>query len=100
MKFDRQTTASCIVQPPPPPDPRCADASFALAHPDICSFALIIKPSVGLLCLNESVQFRVYEFANGVETELTTGVTFTSSNPGAFVKSAFEPDTQENDSHA
>lgn len=85
MNFDRQTTAPCIVVEPPPPDERCNDAEFSLSHPDVCQSALVIKPGVASLCTLDSIQFRVYEYKGGIETELTTGITFSSSNPDAFV---------------
>lgn len=84
MIFDRQTTAPCVVVEPPPPDQRCNDAAFSLSHPDVCESALIIKPGFASLCEMDSVQFRVYEYKAGVETELTEGVTFSSSNSEAF----------------
>jgi hypothetical protein len=86
INFDRLTVAQCVVPPVPVPDPRCEDSAFAISNPDVCSTigALIIKPSVVLLCELDSVQFKVYEFKNGVETELTTGVTFESSDDGVF----------------
>ena len=82
MQFDRLRTEPCIVQEPPPPDPRCDNADFALANPDICgnTAVLILKPAVAILCLYESVQFRVFNYYRGIETELTDA-TFTSSNP-------------------
>lgn len=87
MNFDKLTTFPCIVPPPVPPDPRCLDSAFALQHPDLCpaNSALIIKPSQVLFCNGDSIQFRVFEFAGGVETELTDGVTFESSSPEVFV---------------
>lgn len=84
--FDRLTKAICVVPPTPTVDPRCNDAAFSLANPAICNTigALIIKPAKVFLCELESVQFKAYEYLNGVESELTSGITFTSSDPDVF----------------
>lgn len=85
MTYDRITTQPCIIPTPPLPDARCQNADFSLQHPDICSnSALIIKPDVATLCLLDSVQFRVFDYGNGIETELTDGVEFESSDPAIF----------------
>lgn len=85
MIYDKTTVAPCVIQPPPLPDGRCQDAFFALGHPSICSSALIIRPGVLTLCHLDSVNFGVSELANGVETELTEGLSFASSDPTLFV---------------
>jgi len=84
MIFDKQTTADCIIPTVPPPDGRCSDADYALAHPGTCPSALIIKPSFINVCLMASLQFKVYEFRNGTETLVTTGLAFESSNLDVF----------------
>lgn len=86
MNFDRTSQAPCIVQPAPTPDPRCDDSAFALANPGVCpnQLALIIRPAVSLFCQLDSVRFRVFAYQNGTETELTSGVTFETSNAEVF----------------
>lgn len=68
------------------PDARCSDSDFAIANPSICPTvpALIIKPASVVLCEGNSTQFRVASYANGVETELTEGVEFSSSDLSIF----------------
>jgi len=93
MNFDLIKIASCVVPSPNdggagggggghPLDQRCLDATFAAANPSICSSApyLIIKPSYALVCRLGSIQFEVYTYQNGVETLVTDGLTFTSSD--------------------
>lgn len=67
-------------------DPRCNDSAYALSHPDTCTNlgALILKPGYATVCHLESVRFRVFEYKNGVETELTEGVRFVSSDYAVF----------------
>lgn len=85
MIFDRTVIQPCIIPTPPLPDARCQNADFSLQHPDICSnSSLIIKPDVATLCLLDSVTFRVFDFGNGIETELVDGVEFESSDPAIF----------------
>lgn len=86
MNFDRTSRAPCIIPTVPPADPLCLDAAYALAHPEICSKqgALIIKPSVLLLCVGDSIRFQVYEYKDGVETLLDDEIRFTSNDPEVF----------------
>lgn len=92
MNFDRLNLAGCIIaQAVPPtsgdggdlPDQRCADAAFASANPTVCGAAayLIIKPAVALLCKLGSINFSVFLYQNGIETQVTDGLTFSSSDP-------------------
>lgn len=86
MIFDKLTTAGCIIPPPQPPDQRCEDPSFAMQHPSLCPLgALLLKPGIASICLADSINFSVFEYVAGVETELTTGLIFSSSNPDVFV---------------
>src|ERR1700722_8902504 len=89
-QFPNIITTTCISTAPPPPDPRCADPAFALANPGICSTTptLILKPSVLLTCSLGSVQFETYQDLAGVETQITTGVIYSSSNPSVALVSA------------
>jgi von Willebrand factor type A domain len=91
MNFDALNVAACIVQPPSGGggsggggttlDPRCANAAFAAANPSICTSAyLVLKPGVGLVCTLGSIAFSLYLYQNGVETLITSGATFSSSN--------------------
>lgn len=86
MNFDRTSRAPCIIPTVPPADPLCLDSAYALAHPDICSKqgALIIKPGVLLLCVNDSIRFKVYEYKDGIETLLDDEIRFTSDAPEVF----------------
>jgi len=85
MIYDRTTIAPCVIQAPTAPDSRCQDSTFSLQHPDICAAgSLIIKPGVLTLCVLDSVIFSVFELVNGAETELTDGLSFTSSDPSVF----------------
>lgn len=87
MNFDRSKNADCIIPTIPPLDPRCDDSEFALANPGVCPNvgAIIIKPSVLILCVNDSIQFQAYEYKNGVETLLTPDeVSFSSSDEAVF----------------
>jgi len=88
MIFDTLNIADCIIPPsdapvaPPVLDQRCLDADFAAANPTVCSSAayLVIKPSVVLVCKLGSIEFKVFLYQNGVEAEVTDGITFTSSD--------------------
>lgn len=86
MNFDSQTRQPCIVQPAAPPDPRCLDPNFSLANPALCGAvsALIIRPSVAMLCELESIQFRVFEYVNLTEIEVTDQCVFGTSNVNVF----------------
>ncbi len=87
MNFDRSKTADCIIPTVPPLDPRCEDSAFALANPGVCPNigAIIIKPSVLILCVNDSIQFQAYEYKNGIETLLESDeVSFSSSDESVF----------------
>jgi subtilisin-like proprotein convertase family protein len=92
MNFDTLNIADCIIPAGSggsggsgggqPPDPRCSDAGFAASNPSICgSLAyLIIKPGIALVCKLGSINFSVFLYQNGIETEVTDGLTFTSSD--------------------
>jgi len=86
MNFDRISRAACVIPEVPPADPRCLDSAYALSHPDVCSKqgALIIKPSVLILCVGDSIRFQVYEYKDGVETLLDDEIRFTSDTPEVF----------------
>lgn len=68
-------------------DARCNDAAFASAHPDICGAKsyLIIKPSSALIMRLSGVAYTVFEYANGIESQVTDSLHFTSSNPDIFL---------------
>jgi hypothetical protein len=94
MIFDSLNTADCVVPQaiinggPSSniPDARCADSAFAAANPKICgSSYLIIKPSSALIMRLASMSFTVYEYANGVESQVIDGLIFTSSMPDIFL---------------
>lgn len=85
MIWDKLVTAPCVIPVATPVDPRCKDSAFSLANPSLCAGAsLLLKPGVAMLCELESVQFRVFDYLQGVETELLTGVRFTTSNGEVF----------------
>jgi hypothetical protein len=73
-----------------PNDPRCADAAFAAANPGICGSDayLVLKPSSSLIPVMTSVQFNTFLYQNGVETQLTTGLVYGSSDPTIFAVGA------------
>lgn len=82
MNFPNIIETACIPTTPVPPDARCGDPIFALLHPEICANApfLVIKPGILVACILGSVQFRAFTVLNGMETEVTTGVSFSSSD--------------------
>lgn len=101
MNFDTVTTNPCIPgtgpgsngtgsNPGGPTDPRCLDAAFAAAHPDICGQQayLVIKPSSSIITVLGSVQFEVFLYQNGVENLLSSGLLFGSSDTSIFVVGA------------
>lgn len=77
--FAATNPSICNTQPP---DQRCLDAEFAASNPSICGTTayLIIKPATSLVCSLGSIQFRVFLYQNGVETEVTDSLTFSSSD--------------------
>jgi subtilisin-like proprotein convertase family protein len=82
--FDTLKIEDCLAKVVVP-DSRCSDAAFAAAHPDICdSSYLILKPESVLVCALGSVDFHVFEYANGVEAEVTDGLAFSSNEPDIF----------------
>lgn len=86
MNFDSSTRQPCIVQPEAPPDPRCDDNRFAMANPALCATisTLIIRPPVASLCESDSVQFRVFDYVNSTEVDVTDSVLFGTSNVNVF----------------
>lgn len=64
-------------------DPRCADPSFAQANPGLCPNAarLILKPAYALKEQLQQFTYKAYVLANGLETELTSGVSFQVGSP-------------------
>lgn len=96
MKFDKIIQAPCLVEVPsevtcpidiPSTDDRCADPAFALANPDLCKFypVLKLKPEVTTICTGTDILFETFLYANGVETEVTEGVVYTSSDKTVVV---------------
>src|SRR4051812_44459609 len=83
MNFPIIIKADCNPQTQPPPDARCGDPAFALAHPEICltTPVLRLKPGIALGCILGSVQFQTFLDQGGVEAHLTTGVIYSVSNP-------------------
>jgi hypothetical protein len=66
----------------PPVDPRCDDPIFREANPELCKYhpQLILAPSYALTEPGSNVTYIVLLRANGVETEITKGLEWTSSN--------------------
>lgn len=93
--FPNLLTSPCLDTSPPPPDNRCSDPSFVLANPGVCAATpiLIIKPGVLLTCVLGSVQFRAFLEQNGVESQPTSGVVFSSSNPDVAIVGAISGNT-------
>lgn len=95
MKFDPLKTNPCVVDQAildgtssgsSITDPRCADATFASANPDICQTAyLVLKPESSLILKLASIQFLVFEYRNGVESQVIDNLNFTSSDVDIFV---------------
>lgn len=88
MNFPNIITTPCIPTTPPPLDPRCSDPAFAKAYPEICSTSggpavpiLMLKPATVLTCALSPIQLTAFIDQGGVETELTSGVVFTTSDP-------------------
>ena len=81
-------TAACVDKPPAPSF-LCDDPAYALANPDICppEPLFIIKPGVSIVCELGSIKFRAFTVLNGLETDVTSQTTFTSSD-GNVVKVA------------
>lgn len=70
-----------------PQDDRCSSSEFASAHPTLCPNAqrLVLKPESAIKCLTDgTLQFRTYLSALARETEVTTGLTYSSSNVGVI----------------
>lgn len=99
MKFAKQIIAPCRVnpatatacdtdgdgeidQPGPSVDPRCSDPAWRKAHPNECDGypVLILKPATASVCMLRSQKFRAFLYANNTEVEITTGLTWASSN--------------------
>ena len=89
MSFGTITTAPCI-NTTPPPDTRCSDPAYALAHPEVCPAAptLRIQPEVTLVCTLGSIQFSAIFTKNGVEEDVTAEAVWESSNPDIAVVGA------------
>lgn len=68
-------------------DPLCADPAYRLAHPDECAgfTLLILTPDQGLIQVGDTIEYTVLLRANGIETTLTMGLSWESSNVGAAV---------------
>lgn len=66
----------------PPVDPRCDDPVFRAANPELCKYhpQLILAPAYALTEPGSNVTYRVLLRANGVETEITLGLEWLSSN--------------------
>lgn len=64
-------------------DPRCGDSSFAEAHPELCgpsTSSIVLKPAATILCKNKSVQLHTFIRQGTSETEITSGLTYRSSD--------------------
>lgn len=64
-------------------DPRCTDPSFAEANPQICgptTSTLVLKPSATVLCKDKTIQLHTFIRQGTNETEITSGVTYRSSD--------------------
>jgi len=95
MNFDPLNRADCVIPQSlidggsggQQPDARCSDAAFAAANPGICGSRpyLVIKPSSALIMRLSSIGFTVFEYSNGVESQVVDGLSFSSSNPDIFL---------------
>lgn len=89
MNFDTTNRAECIVKQSSPGsgtggggDQRCLDAEFASANPSICSGTsyLVLKPAFSVIKRLGSVQFQVFEYKNGVESQVIDDLVFESTD--------------------
>jgi von Willebrand factor type A domain/F5/8 type C domain len=80
--FPNIVNAPCVSTAPPAPNPSCSDPAYALANPQICGNAptLRIKPGILITCALGSVQFQAFTLTNGVESQVTTGVSWSVSD--------------------
>lgn len=95
MNFDSLNKADCVIPQSlidggsggQQQDDRCNDSAFAAANPSICGSKsyLIIKPSSALIMRLSTVSYTVFEYANGVESQVIDGLKFSSSNPDIFL---------------
>ena len=100
MQFDALSKAGCVVAGAGsggnggngsgganPPDPRCADAEFASANPNICgtSSYLVLKPQTSIISKLASIAFKVFEYKGGVESEVVDNLAFKSSDTDTFL---------------
>lgn len=75
MKFDNVTTAPCLIPP-------AGDTSCTVKPPPVNEDAvLILRPEVAVVEVLGNVQYRTYLVANGVEVEVTSGLTYRTANP-------------------
>lgn len=68
----------------PPVDERCDDPAFRAANPEICRLhpELILTPSYSLTEPGKTITYAVLLRANGIETPITKGLTWFTSNVG------------------
>jgi hypothetical protein len=95
MNFDTVNSVPCIPgigsggsgSGSVPTDPRCSDATFAAANPNICGSTayLILKPASSIITVLGSVQFNTFLYQNGVESQLSSNLLFGSSDTTIFV---------------
>lgn len=78
---------TCLVEPPPSVDDRCADPAFYEVNPDICAGypRLILKLEFVIIPSGGTVQYHTYLRTNGNEIELTNGLHYTTTNPSIAV---------------
>jgi len=72
---------------PPPLEERCQDPAFAAANPHLCQTGprLTLKPGKSLICILASLQMRLVEVKNGIETDVTDRALFFTSSPNVAV---------------
>jgi len=66
-----------------PTDPRCNDSEFAFRNPDLCGdgqLLLGLRPEVATLNTGLTLQYSTYIRIKGVDTTLTQGISYASSN--------------------
>lgn len=89
MNWDNVNEQSSCPKPPVGTDAcgtgatlLCSDPAYAAEHPDICGSQpkLILKPSVATVPITGTLTFTAYVSINGVESVLSSGVTFASSS--------------------
>lgn len=80
MKFDELHKATCVL--PQPGEVSCTVGDGAPNPPVNEDPQLVLRPEVAIVAVLGNVQYRTFVIANGVEREVTSGLTYMSANTG------------------